>query len=88
MTDADRLGLKPCPFCGSREAVQLWDGQDENQTMSLIEDPLAKIAGFRFSIICNLHLGGCGGESGVRRDPDQAIAAWNDRARPHLSSVS
>lgn len=77
MTDALSLDLKPCPFCGSRDALQIYDGKDTLQTASLLKGPLT---GNTFSILCNILLAGCGAEAGVRVTPDRAISAWNDRA--------
>ena len=79
MTDIKILGLKHCPFCGSGDAVQLHDGDDDRDSASLVQDPLAKLVGSTWSIICNVNLAGCGGESGVRVTPDEAIYAWNSR---------
>lgn len=75
MTDAKHLDLKPCPFCGTSDALQLWDGRDQGQISSL----LPQVEGNRFSICCNTNLAGCGAESGVRQSPDEAIVAWNNR---------
>jgi hypothetical protein len=87
MTDAKILDLKPCPFCGLLDTVQLHDGNDERDSTSLVVDPLAKLEGATWSIVCNVNLAGCGAESGVRHTPDRAIQAWNERARDYLRVV-
>ena len=63
------LKLKPCPFCGYRERVFV--------TVRLGQD------GWRDSyyVLCDYYEGGCGASGGVYHTEEEAVEAWNRRAK-------
>lgn len=65
--------LRPCPFCGSAEAVVNmpyaeadWIDHDDDNDGAVV--------------ICNVNAGGCGTSSGWAEDADKAAELWNRRA--------
>ena len=65
----ERESLKPCPFCGNREALDLEDFYEGSVLDST-----------DIAVVCNFHKGGCGASSSYQRSEAEAIAAWNRRA--------
>lgn len=58
--------IKPCPFCGSDEAVYVYRDEGEDYD-----------GGYR--VVCDFTIGGCGASSGCGETPKEAIAKWNRR---------
>lgn len=62
------MELKPCPFCGEKDAVRMMmrEGKDGWRN--------------RFFVLCEYDNGGCGAESGWYHYREEAAEAWNRRA--------
>ena len=81
------MELKPCPFCGSKEAVEYWCGHETDDCPFYYEEEF-----FEFNnreccfdcikrhetVVCNFNKGGCGAMSG--HDGTDAGWKWNKRA--------
>lgn len=72
------LGLKPCPFCGKTETLEVITGQelmDEEQEFWRHADS--------FAVVCDASTpdgkGGCGGGGGFMPTEAEAVARWNTR---------
>jgi Lar family restriction alleviation protein len=68
--------LKPCPFCGG-EAVKVIAALDEERGAECWLEDLPSYGGksSNYYVVCLK----CQGNSGYRRTPQEAIAAWNRR---------
>jgi hypothetical protein len=69
------MQLKPCPFCGSHTAPQVYSQSDFNTdydiNASLVDDG--------YFVVCNALNGGCGTMSGWMFDSDTTASTWNKR---------
>lgn len=65
--------LKPCPFCGNEEGLEVLD-QNE------LEGPDDPVKNPYFVVVCSIDKGGCGSSSGYFPKPEKAAEAWNRRA--------
>lgn len=69
------IKLKPCPFCGSTTAPEIFTladlfGDDYEET--------------EFAVACNYSRGGCGASTGgICEAEEEAAEAWNRRATRH-----
>ena len=59
--------LKPCPFCGEKENIKVG------------EVPIGNYANLFYKVTCRT----CGASSGLDRDKETIIKAWNRRAYEH-----
>lgn len=64
--------LKPCPFCGRDNCMEVWD--------SPVELDMSTIHLWRVSCSAAPGIEGCGGSGGVMATRELAIKAWNRRA--------
>ena len=62
--------LKPCPFCGKIESLEI-----ESKPITFTDSPLAQ-----YRILCNAHKRGCGCSSGWECSKEDVIKYWNWRA--------
>lgn len=63
--------LRRCPFCGNENLVVLEESTDSEIYENIIN----------YAVCCDFHRGGCGATSGYRISEEEAIEAWNKRAR-------
>lgn len=64
--------LKHCPFCGKTDAVVV-------TTLDMTGEGF--VHPDYFTVVCNVHEGGCGAECGGQYPTEEeAAAAWNRRA--------
>ena len=81
-----------------RTCEQKYLGTDENKSPSIRKCPFCAFAyphlmvhppdnvnlfAFRYSVLCDYNLGGCGAEGGWSKTKDGAIALWNERRRKY-----
>lgn len=68
--DGKDFPVKNCPFCGS-------------VSLQLVTHKADDVHFFRdkYSVLCDYRLGGCGAESGIYPNKEEAIAMWNQRRR-------
>lgn len=71
--------LRPCPFCGSESLII--DSCKELEECALFE--CCGESGF-YSVVCNIHNGGCGASSGYSQDYYKLLEKWNRRTGPGL----
>lgn len=67
--------LEPCPFCGRTDKLII------NEVRHQLDDIEIK----QYQIVCSAagDNTGCGGSCGFQRSVDEAITAWNRRARTY-----
>lgn len=70
------IKLKPCPFCGDKEAAKIFD---QNELNCILEDEFGYLDNPSFRVCCSIRNGGCGACGGFRATPEQAAEAWNRR---------
>lgn len=58
--------LKPCPFCGKTEHLEIVKREDSKHPK-------------HYFATCDITSGGCGGIGGYRFSKQEAIEAWNQR---------
>jgi hypothetical protein len=83
--------LKPCPFCGKSDAMEISTMQEcedcknfENQDLCPAFDPNERTDNCPFkAVICSIYKGGCGASSGFRVSIEDAVRAWNMRCTAH-----
>lgn len=68
--------LKPCPFCGE---VQYLDVLDGNQVELRSEGDSDWSNAPFYTVICCSQIGGCGSACGYQQTPEKAIEVWNRR---------
>lgn len=61
--------LKPCPFCGSKTPIIVQDDDGSAGTSIM------------YAIMCDPLHGGCCAQSGWEASEEEAIQAWNRRAK-------
>ena len=61
--------LKPCPFCGKSEHLEILKIEDSKHPK-------------HYKVTCDITSGGCGGIGGYRFSNQEAIEAWNTRFEP------
>lgn len=67
------MNKKHCPFCGGADSVII----DKFDTL---------IPGFSlYSVFCNKYKGGCGACGPHKRTEEEAIEAWNRRAKNDIT---
>ena len=80
------MELKPCPFCGSKEAVEYWCHYDVEDCPLHDVDEFENYDECEFApychkshtfVVCNAKKGGCGATSGY--DDHDAGMKWNKR---------
>ena len=64
--------IKPCPFCGESDFVELCSDAD------YIDDPCDGHIE-QFQVCCNAIKGGCGSCGGFRDTEEEALELWNKR---------
>ena len=70
MKKAEKINLRPCPFCGNPN-VRFWlHPADGYKTFT-----------DRYAVLCHYMEGGCGAESGHYHSPEEAAEHWNTRKR-------
>ena len=69
--------LKPCPFCGRKNAATLSNCTECSPCVD--EPPCDGCNWKKYLIVCNVTLGGCGASSGLYDTEEKAIQAWNKR---------
>ena len=79
--------LKPCPFCGSDKAPELssiWDcemcANFEEEDCPECYEELGSSECMHI-VVCAVNRGGCGASTGWHLNADDAIQAWNRRAK-------
>ena len=84
--DSDIPELKPCPFCG--KSVATLSNAKELEDCSLFEDDDRCPACMDWSggcgyhtVVCGVPEGGCGAASGYYASKEEAVSAWNRRAK-------
>ena len=69
--------LKPCPFCGGKDTVNL---SDCSECVSCVDEPYCDGCNWaKHLIVCDVNRGGCGAASGLYDTTEKAIEAWNRR---------
>ena len=63
----EKIELKPCPFCGEEGTIIVRKGKNGWRD--------------RYAVLCDYEHGGCGAESGWYHYEEEAIEAWNRRAK-------
>ena len=76
--ETERGTLKPCPFCGSETAPEIF-------TLAEIachdDDEATEFERSHFAVACNYSRGGCGASTGgICETEEEAAEAWNRRA--------
>lgn len=66
--------LKPCPFCGKTEHLEVIKLEDSMHPK-------------HYKVTCAITSGGCGGIGGYRFSKQEAIEAWNARYEPTCHMV-
>lgn len=62
-----KIPIEPCPFCGKNVSeVFEQPGDSEDETL--------------YSVVCDIHHGGCGCSTGIYKDPISALRGWNRRS--------
>lgn len=74
----NEIKLKPCPFCGSEKAPEIF-------TLAEIachdEDEATEVELSHFAVACNYSRGGCGcSTGGLLETEEEAAEMWNRRA--------
>lgn len=84
--DSESEQLKPCPFCG--KSVATLSNAKELEDCSLFEDDDRCPACMDWSggcgyhtVVCGVPEGGCGAASGYYASKEEAVSAWNRRAK-------
>ena len=72
----DKFALKPCPFCGSTEHLQIKSIGEVREDECEFDEG----TGISHTVICNVQLGGCGCTCGYVSGADSVIDKWNTRA--------
>lgn len=68
--------IKHCPFCGKNAAsISTAKGMEECENFERCID-CAYV-----TVVCDFNKGGCGASSGYRCTEEEAILAWNERAK-------
>lgn len=75
------VGLKKCPFCGSK-AVKLTTARELEECANFedCEDYESSDSCPYIAVVCDFTEGGCGATSGYKVNEDEAVKAWNNRA--------
>lgn len=68
--------IKPCPFCG-KSAASISTAKE----MEECENFERCIDCDYVTVVCDFNKGGCGASSGYRCTEEDAILAWNERAK-------
>ena len=65
----NEVELKPCPFCGSKEAPALVtiDGKEKDGFIN------------SYCVVCYCWDWGCGASGGMYHSKEEAVEAWNRR---------
>ena len=66
--------LKPCPFCGKTNPLEISTSADITECEKCLEDTSNFV-----TVICNVNKGGCGATCGYHPKVKQAIKEWNQR---------
>lgn len=61
-----RDDLKPCPFCGRTDTVEMTETQLEQNLVS-------------YRVVCSRFIGGCGASSGSTIAISTTVDQWNSR---------
>ena len=71
------MELRPCPFCGKRSPVLVFDSNE-------MEGVGPSDEGYTYypyhAVVCSFNDGGCGAAGGYRSTEREAVEAWNRRA--------
>ena len=65
----EEIDLKPCPFCGSNDAPRLYTRHGKDGWRD------------RYMVLCDYDDGGRGASGGWYHYIDEAVRAWNRRAK-------
>ena len=75
--------LKPCPFCGLTDPLELWNGKpgcvDEFDAKG--NENASSEHGLDVCVVCNFNHGGCGASGGFHLTPEGAEVMWNRRVK-------
>lgn len=75
--DIVRSGLLlPCPFCGKKDTVFIYDS-NEMQMLHMDDDNYDQNP--EYLVSCDSLYGGCGGSSGYKKTKGEAAQLWNAR---------
>lgn len=73
------IKLKPCPFCGSETAPEIYTLAELNCRDT--DEPEYERESEIYAVACNYSRGGCGASTGgIRETEEEAAEAWNRRA--------
>lgn len=70
--------LKPCPFCGSTEAVGYTGCKEVEACDNCLDCGYTPSLGD--CVVCNVKKGGCGASSGFATSKEEAAEKWNRRS--------
>lgn len=68
--------LFPCPFCGQKETLFVYDS-NEMQMRYMGDEDYDETPGYLVS--CDYLRGGCGASSGYKETKEEAVQLWNTR---------
>lgn len=75
--------LKPCPFCGEAESLEISDCVSLEACVHFEECK----SDLTRCVVCNIHKGGCGASGGFAYSEAEAIKKWNTRYKRTCKAV-
>lgn len=95
---AQKIKLKPCPFCGKSGTAVLSDACSDEQCGNFEDEvcPNYDPIGVRVDceglcpihyVVCDVRKGGCGASTGWHETTEEAVKAWNTRYSENVVKI-